>query len=94
MSTAIRDNWVRAVWRMSVTLALLLGFLVPAWSAPTVLARGTLPETASAAPAGTAAITRAARRVRAQRTAATIVPPVARPSSTRTQVAPSTRSGV
>jgi hypothetical protein len=54
MSTAIRDNWVRAVWRMSVTLALLLGFLVPAWSAPTVLAQGTLPETASAAPAGTA----------------------------------------
>ena len=54
MSTAIRHNSVRAVWRIGITLALLLGFLIPAWSASPVLAQGTLPETAAAAPAGTA----------------------------------------
>ena len=54
MSVTIRDNRVRSGWRIGVTLALLLGFLVPAWSAPPVLAQGTLPETAAAAPAGTA----------------------------------------
>src|SRR5215216_6391741 len=54
MFTPIRDNSVRAVWRIGITLALLLGFLIPAWSASPVLAQGTLPETAAAAPAGTA----------------------------------------
>src|SRR5215213_9751431 len=54
MSTPIRDNSVRAVWRIGITLALLLGFLIPAWSASPVLAQGTLPETAAAAPAGAA----------------------------------------
>jgi hypothetical protein len=54
MCVTIRDKWVHAGWRTGVTLALLLGFLVPAWSAPPVLAQGTLPETAAAAPAGTA----------------------------------------
>src|SRR5215211_3959316 len=55
MSTPIRDNRVRAVWRIGITLALLLGILVPAWSVSPVLAQqGTLPETAAAAPAGTA----------------------------------------
>ena len=54
MSVTIRDNQVRSGWRIGITLALLLGFLVPAWSAPPVLAQGTLPETAAAAPAGTA----------------------------------------
>jgi hypothetical protein len=54
MSMTIRDNWVRSGWRIGVTLALLLGFLVPAWSTPPVRAKGTLPETAAAAPAGTA----------------------------------------
>jgi hypothetical protein len=54
MSVTIRDNWVRSGWRIVVTLALLLGFLAPAWSASPVLAQGTLPETAAAAPAGTA----------------------------------------
>src|SRR5215203_5669450 len=55
MSTPIRDNRVRAVWRIGITLALLLGILVPAWSVSPVLAqKGTLPETAAAAPAGTA----------------------------------------
>src|SRR5215211_3468010 len=54
MSVTIRDNRVRSGWRIGITLALLLGFLVPAWSAPAALAQGTLPETATAAPAGTA----------------------------------------
>src|SRR5215216_6914779 len=54
MFTPIRDNSVRAVWRIGITLALLLGFLIPAWSASPVLAQGTLPETAAAAPAGAA----------------------------------------
>src|SRR5215213_5664308 len=55
MSTPIRDKRVRAVWRIGITLALLLGILVPAWSVSPVLAQqGTLPETAAAAPAGTA----------------------------------------
>ena len=54
MSVTIRDNRVRSGWRIGITLVLLLGFLVPAWSAPSVLAQGTLPETAAAAPAGTA----------------------------------------
>src|SRR5215211_4903789 len=54
MSATIRRNIIRSGWRIGVTLSLLLGFLVPAWSAPPVLAQGTLPETAAAAPAGTA----------------------------------------
>jgi hypothetical protein len=54
MSVTIRDHQVRFGWRIGITLALLLGFLVPAWSAPPVLAQGTLPDTAAAAPAGTA----------------------------------------
>ena len=54
MSMTIRDNWVRAGCRVGIALALLLGFLVPDWSASPVLAQGTLPETAAAAPAGTA----------------------------------------
>ena len=54
MSATIRRNIIGSGWRIGVTLALLLGFLVPAWSAPPVLAQGTLPETAAAAPAGTA----------------------------------------
>jgi hypothetical protein len=54
MSATIRKNSFRSGWRIGVTLALLLAFLVPAWSAPAVLAQGTLPETAAAAPAGTA----------------------------------------
>jgi hypothetical protein len=54
MSVTDRDNKVRSGWRIGLALALLLGFLVPAWSAPPVLAQGSLPETAAAAPAGTA----------------------------------------
>src|SRR3954465_13628122 len=54
MSTSIHDNSVRAIWRIGITLALLLGFLIPALSASPVLAQGTLPDTAAAAPAGTA----------------------------------------
>src|SRR5215213_6978840 len=46
-------RWVHAGWRIGVTLALLLGFLVPAWNAPAALAQGALPETAAAAPDGT-----------------------------------------
>ena len=50
-------NWNRLIGprgRIGLTLALLLGFLVPAWGVPTAVAQGTLPETAAAAPAGTA----------------------------------------
>ena len=54
MSATIRKNSIRSGWRIGITLALLLGFLVPAWNAPRVMAQGTLPETAAAAPAGTA----------------------------------------
>jgi hypothetical protein len=54
MSATIRINSIRSGWRIGITLALLLGFLVPAWNAPRVMAQGTLPETAAAAPAGTA----------------------------------------
>src|SRR5215212_1929705 len=53
MSMTSRDQKVRSGWRIGVTLALLLGFLVPAWHAGPVLAQGSLPETAAAAPAGT-----------------------------------------
>lgn len=54
MSVTIRNNTVRSEWRIGVTFALLLGFLVPAWSVAPVLAQGSLPETAAAAPDGTA----------------------------------------
>jgi hypothetical protein len=54
MSLTIRGNWTRSGWRISVALALLLALLVPAWGAQPARAQGTLPETAAAAPAGTA----------------------------------------
>src|SRR5215213_8551631 len=54
MSMSNRDKGIRSWWRVSIALALLLGFLVPGWSTPQVVAQGTLPETAAAAPAGTA----------------------------------------
>src|SRR5215218_3361051 len=55
MSVTIRHNRGRSGWRIGLTVALLLGFLVPVLSAVPVLAQpGTLPETAAAAPAGTA----------------------------------------
>jgi hypothetical protein len=54
MSVTIRKNNIRSGWRIGIALALLLGFLVPAWNAPRVMAQATLPETAAAAPAGTA----------------------------------------
>jgi hypothetical protein len=53
MSVSIRDNRVRSGWRVAVTLALLLGLLIPVWSARPVAAQGALPETAAAAPEGT-----------------------------------------
>src|SRR5919112_3481782 len=53
MSMAIRGNRVRSGWRLGAALALLLGLLVPVWSVRPVLAQGTLPETAAAAPAET-----------------------------------------
>ena len=53
MSVTIRDTWVSVGWRIGVALALLLGLLVPITSAPPVLAQGSLPETAAAAPEGT-----------------------------------------
>src|SRR5919112_1815535 len=53
MSMTIRDQKARSGWRIAATLALLLGFLVSAWHAGPVLAQGSLPETAAAAPAGT-----------------------------------------
>src|SRR5215218_2283939 len=54
MFTPIRDNRVRAIWQVGLTLALLFAILTPAWSASALQAQGTLPETAAAAPAGTA----------------------------------------
>ena len=53
MSVTVAGNLVRSGWRTGVALALLLGLLIPAWSAQPALAQGTLPETASAAPDGT-----------------------------------------
>src|SRR5215203_2060495 len=54
MSVTDRGKGIRNGWRVGIVLALLLGFLVPVWSTPPVVAQGTLPETAAAAPAGTA----------------------------------------
>ena len=54
MSMTVRHNWTRFAWPIGDDLALLLGLLVPAWIAPPVPAQGTLPETAAAAPEGTA----------------------------------------
>ena len=53
MSVSICGQRVRSGWRIGVALTLLCGLFVPAWSAPPVLAQGTLPETAAAAPEGT-----------------------------------------
>ena len=53
MSMTNRGNGIRTAWRVGVVLTLLLGLLLPAWSVSPVLAQGTLPETAAAAPAGT-----------------------------------------
>ena len=54
MSVTIRGNRARSGWRIGVALTLLIGLLLPAWSAPPILAQGTLPETAAAAPEETA----------------------------------------
>src|SRR5215204_4002701 len=54
MSVTDRGKGIRNGWRVGIALALLLGFLVPGRSTPPVVAQGTLPETAAAAPAGTA----------------------------------------
>src|ERR671916_1416173 len=54
MSLTTRYNWARPRWRIGVSLTMLLGLLLLAWSAPPVLAQGALPETAAAAPEGTA----------------------------------------
>src|SRR5918993_455549 len=53
MSVSILRNRARSGWRIGVGLALLCGLFAPAWSAPSVLAQGSLPETAAAAPEGT-----------------------------------------
>src|SRR5687767_11721745 len=53
MSLTVCDNWLRSGWRIGVSLALLLGLLVPVWGATPALAQSTLPETAAAAPDGT-----------------------------------------
>src|SRR5215211_4496991 len=53
MCMTSRSNWVHSGWRIGVMLALLLGLLVPAWSASPARAQGALPETAAAAPDGT-----------------------------------------
>src|SRR5215212_8087513 len=53
MSVTIRGNRVRSGWRFGVALTLLLGLLVPVWSAAPVVAQGALPETSAAAPEGT-----------------------------------------
>ena len=53
MSVTIRGHRTRSGWRIVVALALLCGLFVPAWSASPVVAKGTLPETAAAAPEGT-----------------------------------------
>ena len=54
MSVTSRNNILRSGCRIGIALALMLGVLVPAWGSPTALAQGTLPDTAAAAPAGTA----------------------------------------
>src|SRR5688572_27194950 len=54
MSVSIRGQRGRSGWRIAVALTLLCGLFVPAWSAPPVLAQEGLPETAAAAPEGTA----------------------------------------
>src|SRR5918998_951217 len=54
MSLTIPENRVLAGRRIGLALALLPGLLIPAWSAPPAFAQGTLPETAAAAPEGTA----------------------------------------
>jgi hypothetical protein len=54
MLAIISGPWARSRCRIGVALALLLGLLVPAWSAAPTVAQGTLPETAAAAPEGTA----------------------------------------
>src|SRR3954465_1172735 len=53
MSVTFRGERARSGWQIVVALALRVGLLVPAWGAPPVLAKGTLPETAAAAPEGT-----------------------------------------
>src|SRR5215212_2304662 len=53
MSVTNAGHRARCGWRIGVALTLLLGLSVPAWSAPPVSAKGTLPETAGAAPEGT-----------------------------------------
>jgi hypothetical protein len=53
MSLTDRGKWTRAGWRLGSALALLIGLLVPVWTAPPVFGQGTLPETAAAAPGGT-----------------------------------------
>src|SRR5215211_5012034 len=53
MSVTDRGKGIRNGWRVGIALALLLGFLVPGRSTPPVVAQGTLPETAAAAPEGT-----------------------------------------
>jgi len=53
MSVTFRGERARSGWQIVVALALLVGLLVPAWGASPVLAKGTLPETAAAAPEGT-----------------------------------------
>src|SRR4051812_30579601 len=50
MSITNAGHRVRSGWRIGVVLALLFGLFVPAWSSPRVLAQGTLPKTAAAAP--------------------------------------------
>src|SRR5215208_677092 len=53
MSVTMAGNRARCGWRIGVALTLLFGLSVSAWSAPPVFAKGTLPETAAAAPEGT-----------------------------------------
>jgi hypothetical protein len=53
MSVTNAGHRTRCGWRIGVALTLLLGLFVPVWSAPPVSAKGTLPETAGAAPEGT-----------------------------------------
>ncbi len=53
MSMTFPANGARSSWRIGAALALLLGLLVPVWSAQPVVAQGALPETAAAAPDGT-----------------------------------------
>jgi len=53
MSVSIRGNRARTGWRIGAALTLLIGIVVPVWSTPPVLAQGSLPESAAAAPEGT-----------------------------------------